>query len=547
MRYFAAIIAGLVWAAAFPKWGVAGFAWIAPALLLFSAAGGSASGAFKWGYIAGAMQSLVSLYWLLLIPFRWHGIPLGPAAGWIALSAYLALYPAIWVWLCWKVFEWIGRDQAPAARFEFAPSGWARRAVWALACAASWVALEMARARLLGGFPWNVLGASQYRIVSLTQIASLTGVYGVSFLAVWFSVSLGCALALLVRRGAERWELLREIILPLFAVTLVAGWGFQRVRALNAAPSPGRELRVALVQPSIPQEMIWQSDQAQARFDKLLLLSAKALEGKPALLVWPEAALPGITRENIQELGKLISGSGAWMIFGADDFEPGPSGKPDDFKAFNAALLINPSGDFHAMYRKRRLVMFGEYLPLSGWLPFLKYLVPIGNFTPGPGPVPFWLTRPSAQTSVLICFEDIFPHHTRAYVRGSTDFLLNLTNDGWFGQSAAQWQQAAAATFRAIENHVPLIRCTNNGITGWIDEKGRWREIFRDPAGSEYAEGYLVATIPLLQPGETRMSTFYRDHGDLFGWSCVGLAGVLVLLTSTGTKRRAVAEDASVG
>jgi apolipoprotein N-acyltransferase len=128
------------------------------------------------------------------------------------------------------------------------------------------------------------------------------------------------------------------------------------------------------------------------------------------------------------------------------------------------------------------------------------------------------------RTATLICFEDVFPHLVRRYVAADTDFLVNLTNDGWFGESAAQWQHAANAAFRAVENGRPLLRCCNNGLTCWVDSSGRIRDIFRDPTGSVYGPGFLTATLPLPAPEERRPGTFYTAHGDWFGWACAGAA-----------------------
>jgi len=130
---------------------------------------------------------------------------------------------------------------------------------------------------------------------------------------------------------------------------------------------------------------------------------------------------------------------------------------------------------------------------------------------------------------VLICFEDIFPHLAREYVDDDTDFLVNLTNNGWFGESAAQWQHAASALFRAVENGVPLLRCTNNGLTCWIDQHGRLRQILRDSRGTIYGAGFMTAEIPLLGIGQRHGRTFYNQHGDLFGWGCVGVAALMLL------------------
>ena len=122
----------------------------------------------------------------------------------------------------------------------------------------------------------------------------------------------------------------------------------------------------------------------------------------------------------------------------------------------------------------------------------------------------------------------VFPHLAREYATDDTDFLVNLTNDGWFGEGAEQWQHAAGGAFRAVENGLPLARCCNNGLTCWIDSRGRLRDIFRDKKGSIYGSGVMTAHIPVLAPGEKHARTFYNKHGDWFGWACVALAAILL-------------------
>jgi apolipoprotein N-acyltransferase len=241
------------------------------------------------------------------------------------------------------------------------------------------------------------------------------------------------------------------------------------------------------------------------------------------------------------------------MIFGADDAEEKSRPTPgDQYDSFNAAFLFQPDGKFAGRYRKRHLVMFGEYIPLVDALPFIKWFTPItGGFTPGNRVTHFELerwppARPGAtnesqhaetglgaparfKTATLICFEDTFPHLVREYVDDDTDFLVNLTNNGWFGDSAAQWQHAASAAFRAVENGVPLLRCGNNGLTCWIDSRGRVREIFRDQTGGEYGVGFVTWEIPLLASEVKRVPTFYNEHGDWFGWGCVGITSLMLL------------------
>ena len=516
-RYLAAVLAGLLLAAAFPKIGIAGLAWIAPALMLAAALGRSGGESFRIGYVAGVAYYLASLYWLLLIPYRWHSIPLGPAAGWLSLSAYVALYPATWVWLL-----------CPAGVLA---RSWAQRTLWAISGAALWVALEMLRDRLFTGFPWNPLGATQYQMVPLIQVASVTGIYGVSFLIVWVSLSLLSAGLLIVLRPTTRSSWAGEIMLPVLIVGIVFNFGF---RQLARASAPERTLNVTLVQPSIPQTLIWDTSRDLDRFRELIQLSEQALTNRTDLLVWPEAAVPSYARWDTNvypAITNLVRRHHVWLILGSDDVgRPAPPAAPDKYDYYNASFLVSPDGEFVSRYIKRNLVVFGEYIPLVRWLPFVKWFTPIeGGFTSGDRPVPFVLDHPDVKTSPLICFEDIFQRTAREAADDDTDFLVNLTNNGWFGDSAAQWQHAAAAVFRAVENGLPLVRCSNNGLTGWVDAQGRLRQVFRDDHGTIYGPGYLTAQIPLLSPGERRVPPFYHRHGNWFGWTCVGITGVVLL------------------
>ena len=559
--YLAAIGTGLLWTAAFPKINIAGFAWVVPGLLLVIAQGKNRGDAFRIGYVAGLACYLSSLYWLLLIPAT--GFPI---LGWASLCAVLALYPAVWVWLI------AGR---------IGEGNWARRTRWALAGAAAWVGLEMIRTRLLGGFPWDFLGVSQYRMVPLIQIASVTGVYGVSFLIVWFSLSLFSAGRAIFGDPTRRFVWQAEMILPLAAVVGLFIFGYVRA---GQGTAPGTTLRITLVQPSIPQTLIWNPTRNENRFQQLLQLTENALaesanqgsDGRASagqvirvanssnangvkniplsrpsdtlspqggerdgvrdaartdLLVWPESAVPELDEDTARAISRLAQSHHVWIIFNGDDVQF----EPDATNYFNSAFLVSPDGQLVDVYHKRKLVMFGEYIPLARWLPFIKYFTPItGSFTPGDKPVAFQLGGRQVNAAPLICFEDTFPEIARASAKSNVDFLVNLTNDGWFSDSAAQWQHMANAVFRTVENGLPLICCANNGITCWIDASGRIRKIFRDKTGSVYGAGAMTVDVPMSLAGESRTPTFYNRHGDWFGWACVVL-GVMVSFRSKKT------------
>ena len=186
------------------------------------------------------------------------------------------------------------------------------------------------------------------------------------------------------------------------------------------------------------------------------------------------------------------------MIVGADDAEPRRD-LPGKARYFNSSFLITPQGELVQGYRKRGLVIFGRIYSRWSMVAFHEIFHPdIGWVHCGRPPrVQFELPDLQVKTSPLICFEDVFPRWARECAQPETDFLVNLTNDGWFGQSGEPWQHAASSIFRAVENRVPLLRCTNTGLTCWVDIEGRLRKIFSDGKGSIYGPGIMTAEIPL--------------------------------------------------
>jgi apolipoprotein N-acyltransferase len=564
LRHALAVFAGLLLAAAFPKLGIAGLAWVAPGLLLFSAVGQPAKVAFRLGWLGGFAFNLAALHWLLFIPVT--GFPI---LGWLALSAYAAVYPGLWVWLCWRLrsnevlppIQPLPRLTATSSDEEaLAVLGAATTAhtasssiAWAIKCAVLWVALETVLGCFLTGFPWLALGASQAKLLPLIQLASLAGVAAVSLLPVWFSVALCDDATSLWRERTGLWKRRLRCLVPLFFAAVAAAWGFNQFLVLFRAShtNPVRELSLALVQPSIPQTMIWNPAEKTNRFAKLMQLSELALATKPDVLVWPEAALPELHEESesFRAITNLVATHKVWMVFGTDEYELKPgasqgSNQPSDYLFYNAAFLLSPEGKVVSTYHKRRLVIFGEYIPLADWLPFLKWFTPIqGGFTAGKEPVAFEmgavvLDRPSGEkrelspalklrAGMLICFEDAIASAARDSA-ADADFLLNLTNDGWFGESSQQFQHAAHSVFRAVENRRPVVRCTNNGLTCWVDETGFVHDLGVGDAADVHGTGFRV--VKLAVPAGPRAPTFYQRHGDWFGWGCFFAAlGLFVL------------------
>ena len=535
-RYPVAVLAGLAGALAHPTPGWAGLAWIAPAILWFGACGLRGPEGFRYGYVAGLVHFLVLLRWMRHIPF-----PVGAYTGWVALSAYCALFPALWIRLGLQITQGGSQPVDPSADHPltdrrtgswhdwlfgaraYARQPWPLRASQLLTLALGWVALEYLRSHLLSGFPWAPLGVSQWRQLPLIQLASVTGVYGVSFLVCWSSLALGGAFLSMGLRPESRWNWTAEARLPLLVTLMVMGWGFWEVmgyRRLERQANP-ETVRLGLVQPSVPQTLQWDPDEQGRTFTKIESLSRQALALEPEVLIWPEGAF-GLTDTNYARMVALLGKNGPDWILGADDSvaREGGSGDRPAVARYNAAFLRRTDGSMPPAYWKRRLVPFGEYVPLARWLPFLKWITPIGDgFESGDRPWTFRLTG-GATVAPVICFEDVFPHGIRDHVRPEVDFILCLTNDGWFAESAAQWQHTASAVFRSVENGVALVRVCNNGLTGWWDACGTPRDVLGDSTGQVYAPGILLATVPIGLP---HTETPYHRHGDVFAQGSLAL------------------------
>ncbi len=522
-RYGLAALAGLALGLAYPKFNLFWLAWFSPGLVLMLSLGQGGWTALRVGYLAGLVQFLVGFYWLLLIPN-----PAAAVAAWLLVGVLISLYIAAWAWACCRCFPIAGKfdkvaGHLPQLASQLLTVPWQRRALWTFTCACAWVAMEMGIARILNGFPYS-LGVSQFKFLPLIQIASVTGVYGVSFIVVWTSVALACACSLAQTARPALPMFTRELAAPGVALAVVLLFGWVK---LFIPETPGAGLKVALIQPGIPQTIIWDVNERTNRLHKLVQLSHQAMAHGADLLVWPEAALPenlvGRNRETQDLITALVRSNSVWMVFGGIDTAPRRGGEGGVYR-FNAAFFIDPAGDLISRYFKRRLVIFGEYTPAVRWLPFLSHpSMPSGGLEPGRLPVHFQMTRPRARIAPLICFEDVFPHVARESVDEETDFLLNLTNNGWFGTSAAQWQHAADALFRAVENGVPLVRCTNNGLTCWMDAQGRMHEVYFPGSADIYQAGFKIVHVPLRTAWEKSHRTIYNHYGDLFGWICSGI------------------------
>jgi apolipoprotein N-acyltransferase len=501
LRPLGAIASGLLLSSAFAPlaWQVA--AWIAPIPLLAVARCSLPRESFKWGWVAGLAFWLTSIFWLTRVT----------VVGWVLLSALCAVFTGLFAAVCsW----WFAR---------FGVERFAANAGGMVAAALAWAGLEYARSVTASGFPWNPLGAGQYRNPILIQIASWGGVYAVS--ALMILVSTGVALTLLRYvdlRGRWSRRPHGELFIALAALAAALAFGLHEIRKDTRG---GATLRVALIQTNIPQDEKWNVEKILLIYERLRTLTENALFTKPDLVVWPETALPDDLRssEKSYELVYRLATNGVPILVGTMDTAWSDAGP----RYYNSSFLVDGDGVIAQTYDKRHLVPFGEYVPFRRALPFMKAMTPIEeSFSSGSTSTVFQLEEPAARFSALICFEDTVAQLARESVRNGARMLVNQTNDAWFDPSAASRQHMAQCVFRCVENRVPAIRSANTGVTCHIDRFGRVRDLLREEGADMRFSGFKAAEVTLA-PDDLAL-TFYTRHGDVFGGSALACAIGLV-------------------
>ncbi len=348
---------------------------------------------------------------------------------------------------------------------------------------------EYLRGVLFTGFPWAAPGLASDGMGAISQTASLWGMPGLSLLVMlWASVWI-CVFNGRLPRGHRIMVAVLMLTMPLCWV-----WGSQRLKNGDVGKVEGVNVRI--VQPNISQDDKWRDENARGIFDQLLEMSAqKSTNGKPIThIVWPELAVPFLIDESDgsrAELAAMLAGEQTLMT-GTLRRDKNTAGNPNEDKVYNSVLTFDGFGNVVARYDKWRLVPGGEFLPFE-WLlkplGFRKVVTLPGSFEPGAGPLTFSI--PSAPpVGFSICYEAIFPDQLiDAGKRPS--WLVNVTNDGWFGNSTGPYQHLAQVRLRAIEQGLPIVRAANTGISAVIDPFGRYLE--RLPVGQE---GIVDATLP---------------------------------------------------
>lgn len=494
-----ALVSGVALALAFPLFNLTILAWVAPAGLILAALNQKPGFAFLLGWLQGILFYGLSVPWIYGVMRQYGPLDVPDAAGVFVLVILAA--GAFHGAFAWGIAA-ISRSGAERA---------------CVAAPFLYVGLEKAILHVPDvGFPWNLLGYAAAGNLAFVQLAPLTGVYGLSFLVAAFNALTAW---MILSISKKRWSALASWTGAVAVLLAVAFAGPQFV------PRAEPDHIAHLVQTNFPQSLSYPnnwSDSHASELDQLQQISIAAAEKSPGLVVWPEVPAPFSLQYPwfLPRAVHVARDTGNGFLLGVVDWKPPVNGHTN---ATNSAALLDSYGALEFTYDKIHLVPFGEYVPWRKWIGFAgKLTADIGDFQHG---TQYKLGRlPGGRFGVFICYEAIFPNEVRRFTAGGAELLINLSNDGWFGGSAAPAQHLAMARVRAVENRRWLLRDTNNGITVSVDPYGRIMARMSADVRDELDAPYAFRSD----------LTLYARWGDWFPWLCVIAALVLLLWSAAG-------------
>jgi apolipoprotein N-acyltransferase len=460
--------------------------------------------AFLMAYVCGIIWYAGTCYWIYGVMHQYGGVNVPAGIGILILFClYLAVYHGIFGLL---VSLLAGSSPFNLRALLFSP--------------VVWVAVELARTRITG-FPWDLLGTTQVDNIPLSRIASVTGVYGISFEIML--VNAAFAAALLVLREKQKRLLLASVVA---ALILQAG----RLVPVPASPT---DRSAVLVQANVPilEASDWTKEYFNQTLGDLTELSLHSGGGPehPDLIVWPENPAPFYTSDPLfrDAVSDLARRANAWVLAGSIGIRNASAAPAQPTEIYNSASLVSPSGEWVSRYDKVHLVPFGEYVPFKQIFSFAGGLTKeVGDFSRGASREP--LDAGGPKLGVFICYESIFPNEIRQFANNGAQVLVNISNDGWYGDSGAYAQHLKQSRMRAVENNRWLLLDTNTGVTAAID-----------PNGGIVASAPRKTRTALRAPfAIVNSTTFYTRHGDWFAYLCAIISIAALLMRFFVRKRR---------
>ncbi|RYD20318.1 MAG: apolipoprotein N-acyltransferase [Verrucomicrobiaceae bacterium] len=534
MRIAAAVASGLIVAGAFPPLDLTWLVWVGMMPLLWAlwSIEGKRAGlrGFGIGYLAGLAACLIQFNWVASV--SWLGA--------IVLPVYLAVYWGLFGFFAASIGNpWKSDKPANALKVAFCHG-------------AVWAGCELLRGWVITGISWNVLGTAFHDIPFMAQGADLFGVVGLSMALVFFQATAVQAIT------TKKWP---AFGLATTVMVLIAIYGAVRIRMEDGKESI--RLKTLLVQLNVPMEasrMLWTAEEMHMNYESETLKGLEALKAPdgtlsskwPDWVMWPECALTGrslytkegetaMWMENINTISQVRAAGPFSLIYGVYEVEGERHGdalvEKERGRNYNSLAISTPE-DVQTTYRKRHLVIFGETIPFVDSMPWLRRIYEQqagveyqGAFTMGESTDPLTARIGDREIGAIptVCFEDSVPRLTRKFVRSGPQVIVNVTNDGWFKESAAADQHFQYARFRAIELRRPMLRCANTGVSAAIDTTGSTRhpdtgksQILTDEKGSHFTQGSLLTELKVpLDPG----FSLYAIIGD-YGLIAIALLGL---------------------
>ncbi|GBD97873.1 apolipoprotein N-acyltransferase [bacterium BMS3Abin06] len=492
---------GILLVLAFPPIDFYPLAWIAIVPLLISLHGKNPKTSFFLGMLTGLAYFLGTVYW---VSYSMHVYGNLPAVLSLLALVLLCLYLALYIGIFSLLFNFLSGNSGLPALFTVP---------------ALWVSLEFLRTYALTGFPWSLLGYSQYKFLPLIQIADVTGVYGISFLVAAFNAAIYDMVIRRVRESDKtplfaRRSLTPGIIIYTIIIIMSLSYGMGKLKEEDK----GQKIKISVVQGNIAQDKKWDPGFRREVIDRYRRLSAGVMSYNPDIIVWPESSLPFVFRYDKTRTEEIVAFQkqlNTYLLFGSVLVKDNGAGKK---QLSNSAVLLSPKGNVISVYDKIHLVPYGEYVPLRELFPFVKKLVTaVGDFAHGNETTV--METPFAKIGNLICYEIIFPGLVRKFADKGANVLITITNDAWFGRTSAPYQHFSMAVFRAVENRVPVARAANTGISGFIDSRGRIIN-----KSDIFVEAALTEEISI-----GKEKSFYTKYGDIFAFVCI-ISSVLFII-----------------
>ena len=547
LRYTLLVASGIFLVLAFPSFNYYLIAWIGIIPLYFIVRNLSWYKAWIAGYVWGYAWSVASCFWL------WEIEPFIP----FAVSAVLAFYYAFWAisvpivikYLFVPVNVQLEGYEAVKAHYK-THNFYLPECLLALFLASWWCVLEWCRSWIFTGLPWNLLAVSQWHEYPIIQIASYTGVYGVSFIILFFNIALGDAILryyAILKGLNKKGKRPVSLYLAVLLVVLSMVYGIIKIKETGLKPVSTGSISIAAVEGNIPECRFYNEEQAMNALSTYIRLSNNILPFKPDLLIWPESAVPqplrgggGLSERYRTELGELIKKYHVPVLLGSIDFGFDKTLADDRIPIYNSALYIDGNGKVVDTYNKIHIVPWGEYTPFEKLFPF-KYFYPwikktfgMGrSITPGVKNTIFKL-KDGVRAAVLICYEDVFTEVAREHVLGGANLLILITNDAWYPTSDEPEQHLAQAIFRAVENGRTMIRVGNSAGTCVIQPTGvitdslfhRYDSKTKTmlPYPDKRGQGTAIFNVRVQKNPSL---TFYTKYGNVFILLCGIISGIV--------------------